>query len=401
MAKSKTGRTILCTWEMGGDLGHISRLSSITKRLEREGYNVVLALKDLSRAYPFFKDTQAKIVQAPNWLLKLQMQRPIVCQADVLLLSGYIDIEILLMFTKAWQSIIDLVKPDIFLFDYSPTAQLTLRDDKRPKIVTGTGFAEPEAGQPLADWRHYDAKDNLVVEQERVVLHAINNLLKRQNKSPLQTLSDLWRVNKTILTNYHFFDPYHEVRSNAEYCLKQTGINTYPSVKLPNFKKNKIVAYLKPNHPKFELILKALKLSDSDVFVVCPNCPEKVLKLYESNSYKYSTSLVNLPELLLQSDLFLGHGNSGSVKEAIYTKTPIIVLPIHQEQLLIGKKLEELGIGRMKIDFDNEEVLLDVIKRTLNNQNIAEEMDNIKKQLKGKNQTVEDVVRDAVVDLTA
>jgi hypothetical protein len=400
MTKSPSGRTILCTWEMGSDLGHISRLGAITRALEDKGYNVVLALKDLSRAYPFFKDTQAKLLQAPTWLLKLNMQRPVACQADVLLLSGYVDAEALLMLSKAWQSIVDLVQPDVVVFDYAPTALLALRDDNRGKVIVGTGFAEPVPGHPIADWRHYDTNDDLVAKQEQVALHPINIVLKQLNKKPLQQLSELWQVDKVILNEFHQFDPYHGLRTNAIYCNHQTvATASFPTVEFPDTGRKKIIAYLKPAHAKFELLLQALAFSDADVFVVCPRAPEQMLKRYESEHLRYSTGLVNLVQGLEQADLFLGHGNAGSVKEALIAETPNIVVPLHQEQLLIGLKLQQFGAGQLVVDFDDAAAFGDIINSALNNADLYNRSKDIAQLLNANELEMTDAVTTTINQL--
>lgn len=86
-----TPKHVLCTWEIGGELGHLTRLANITRELEQRNYKVTLALKDLSRATPVFAGTQASLVQAPVWLPKIKLNRPISCMADTLLLLGYLE----------------------------------------------------------------------------------------------------------------------------------------------------------------------------------------------------------------------------------------------------------------------------------------------------------------------
>lgn len=358
MTKSKSGRTILCTWEMGGGLGHLARLAILTKALESDGHRVVLALKDISRSYPFFKETQAQILQAPNWLLKLQMQRPIACQADALLLSGYIDADALFMLTQAWKSIVQLVKPEVVIFDYSPTAQLALRDETGiKKIILGTGFSVPEAGYPIADWRYPSVNDNLVEEQERVALHPINMVLKRLNKPPLKKLSELWQVDKLILNEFPSFDLYHKLRTNTVYCTEQDSSNSQEPIVFPETGKKKILAYFKPAHPGIARLIQALALTNADVFVVCLMGPEKVLKSCESDHFKYSTAPVNLAKGFVQADLFIGHGNASTVKEALYAGIATIAFPLQQEQLLIAKTLQELKVGRLMLDYDDIDML--------------------------------------------
>jgi hypothetical protein len=305
------------------------------------------------------------------------------------------------MLTKAWQAIVDLVKPDAFICDYSPTALLALRDDKRPKIITGIGFSEPEAGHPIADWRHYNANDHLVAEQERVALHPINTVLEQLNKTPLQTLSELWQADRKILSNFHIFDPYHDVRTQTIYCLDQNTSNTYSSFVFRNSGRKRIIAYLKPSHPKLDQILQALTLSDADIFIACPMGPEHILKTYESDDFKYSTNLINLAEGLTQADLFICHGGSTSVKEAIIADTPIIVFPLQQEQLLTGKKLQELGAGMMILNFESPTTLSESINGALNDAELCKHIKSIKQTLKGSNQTVASAAKYCIAELLA
>jgi hypothetical protein len=400
MVNMKSKKTILCTWEMGSDLGHIASLSRIAEALESDGYRVVLALKDLSRCYPFFRALKAQIIQAPICLLQLQMQRPIACQADALLLSGYLDADMLLMLTKAWQSIVQLVQPDLIVFNYSPTALLALREQTRiKKMIVGKGFSEPEAGHPITDWRSPHVNDNLIATQERVVLRTINRVLERLNKSPLECLSELWRVDKMILDEFPPFDPYHKLRTDAIYCHKQYTKGIHSNVEFPETGRKKIIAYLKPAYPKLDQLLEALAVSSADVFVVCPLGPEHVLKSYESDHFKYTTSLVNLAEGLTRADLFVGHGNATSVKEALNAEIPTLVFPQQQEQLLIGAKLQELGAGVLILHFESAIELSGRINNHLSDTVLRDRVKNIKKKYNGCNQTVASTVKCSVEKL--
>jgi UDP:flavonoid glycosyltransferase YjiC (YdhE family) len=394
MTKSKSGRTILCTWEMGGELGHLAQLALLTKALESDGHRVVLALKDLSRCYPFFKETEAQILQAPNWLLQLKMQRPIACQADALLLSGYVDADALFMLTKAWKSIVQLVKPDVVIFDYSPTAQLALHDETGiRKIIQGTGFSVPEAGYPIADWRYQIVSDNLVEEQERVALNPINMVLKKLNKPVLEKLSDLWKVDQMILCEYPPFDLYHKSRTNTEYCIKKDSSNNQEPIVFPDTGRKKIIAYFKPAHPGIEQLIKALALTNADVFVVCLMGPEKVLKSCESDHFKYSTTPVNLTQGFTQADLFIGHGNSNTVTEALGAGIPVIAFPLQQEQLLIAKTLQEFKVGLLMLDFDDIEMLAKQINTALDDKALLNHAKGFSQKFKQHKHSVVSAVR--------
>ena len=338
-------RTVLCTWEVGGELGHISRLSAIAKTLEKAGYRVVVALKDLSRAYPFFTGTGITLMQAPVWLPRISMQRPIACQADSMLLLGYLEPDPLECQMLAWRALVDAVQPDLLVFDFSPTAMLALRDYAIPKVLVGTGFAEPAPGAPLADWRPTRANDDLVARQEQRVLSVINQVLTRRGETSLACVADVFRADLTLIGNLRELDLYPQ-RPATRYCLAPAstakGHMAFAATRQP-----RVVAYLKPAYPGFAQVLAALTQADADVIAICPMAPPGSLEKWQRPNVRFTRDLVNLPALMVQADLFVGHGNAGTARESLVAGIPVLVLPLQLEQLLTGMRLQNFGVGRM------------------------------------------------------
>lgn len=72
--------------------------------------------------------------------------------------------------------------------------------------------------------------------------------------------------------------------------------------------------------------------------------------------------------VLKGAKLFLTRGGMASVHEAVYTYTPMIVIPVIPEQQLTACKIEELGIGKhIPLKEVNEQTLRDAIQQILNN----------------------------------
>ncbi|MGH1470781.1 MAG: glycosyltransferase [Cellvibrionaceae bacterium] len=365
MTNTKSGHTILCTWEIGSELGHISRLSAIVRKLESQNYNVVVVLKDLSRAYPFFSDTDVILMQAPVWLPQISMQRPIACLADSLLLLGYLETDALHSLVRAWESIIDLVKPDLMLFDYSPTAMLASQNFSAPKLLVGNGFADPAPGYPIADWRPYSSNDQLIQRQEERVLVQINNVLSRKNISPLTRLSDLFSVDKTLISTFSELDLYKGLRKQAEYCVGSSSVLVDKKIQFPDSKKLKIVAYLKSAYPQLPLLIEALSKCDGSIFIGCPQGDPQQFQQYVCEDFQFSTDLVDLECAMTEADLFVGHGNAATVKESLVAGTPVLVLPIQLEQLLSGKLVQENGYGRLVEKIESVDDLVVVLNEML------------------------------------
>ncbi|MGI1679977.1 MAG: hypothetical protein K6L75_14645 [Cellvibrionaceae bacterium] len=365
MTKMKSGYTILCTWEIGSELGHISRLSAIVRKLESQNYNVVVALKDLSRAYPFFSETNATLLQAPVWLPKISMQRPIACLADSLLLLGYLETDALHSLVVAWESIFDLVKPDLVVFDYSPTAMLALLNYSIPKMLVGTGFADPAPGYSIVDWRPYSINDQLVQRQEDRVLAQINNVLERKNISRLTKLSDLFFVDKVMITTFPELDLYKGLRKQVKYCLGASSVLVEKKIQFPCSKKLKIVAYLKSDYPQLLLLIEALSKCDASVFISCPQGNPQDFQPYACEDFQFSIDLVDLENAMSEADLFVGHGNAATLKESLVAGTPVLVLPIQLEQLLNGKMVQESRYGRLVEKIESVDGLVVILNEML------------------------------------
>jgi hypothetical protein len=369
MTIQKPVKTILCTWELGGELGHISNLSAVAKALEVDGYRVVVALRDLSRAYPFFCDTKVTLLQAPVWLPVMKMQRPIACLADTLLLSGYLETDPLHCLVKVWQSLVDQVQPDLVIFDYSPTAMLAMLYQSFPKILVGSGFADPVPGHPIADWRPYATQDKLIERQEQQVLKQINTVLERQQKPQLSRMADLFRATKVIVRTFPELDLYENIRQDADYAVGQTTTRVDNPVRFSNSGRRKILAYIKPGYPQIDRLIGALARVDAEVFVACPGGQATLFQTQASETFQFSVELVDLRGAMAEADLFLGHGNSSSVKESLLAQTPVVVLPIQLEQLLTGKRLQALGFGALIEEIRSEEELLSRLNSFLSNSN--------------------------------
>jgi len=366
MINGKTQKTILCAWEIGGELGHISRFSAITKALELDGHHIVLAFKDLSRAYPFFDDTKATLMQAPVWLPKVTMQRPIACLADTLLCTGYLDNEALDCLVQAWEAIVDLVKPDLVIFDYAPTAMLALLNNRIPKILIGTGFADPVAGSSIVDWRPYPTNDDLVQRQELMVLERINTVLKRRDKPALTHMTELFAVDQTVISTFPELDLYLD-RKNTTYSIGPSEKLVAEAVRFISEDHPRILAYLKPAHPNIDLLVAALARCKANVFIACPKGSANLFTPHVSDRFQFSTELVDLQGAMTQVDLFVGHGNASSCKESLMAGNPMVILPIQLEQLLTGRKLQVAGFGVLVEKIPGVDELVELLDYLLDN----------------------------------
>ncbi len=339
-------KKILCTWELGGDLGHLTRLATLARTLLERGWEVNVVARDLSRSHALFADLPVRVLQAPVWLPKTTMQRPIACLPDTLLLNGYLEPDALHALVNAWQHLLDLIQPDLLICDYSPTALLANHGSGRPAIVVGSGFGDLAPGLPVADWRPRPLSDGLVERQEQRVLDSINNVLHRLQTPALQRLPDLFSTRGFFINTLPEFDIYPQ-RPDTTYGLPEPPAHARPAVDWPAGDGPRIIAYLKPQYPQLPQLLEALARCNARVFVACPHGNPALFQPFVSPTFAFSTRMVELETALGQADLFVGHGNMGSVIQSLMAGTPVVALPVQLEQLLTGIKLQEQRLGRL------------------------------------------------------
>ncbi|MEZ5510445.1 MAG: glycosyltransferase [Gammaproteobacteria bacterium] len=341
----QSGKHILCTWELGGGLGHLTRLANITRKLEQRNYRVTVAVRDLARATDVFAGTQARLLQAPVWLTRISLNRPIACMADTLLLLGYLEPAGLRGLLQGWRNLIDTAEPDLCLFDFSPTAILASHHRTIPKIRVGSGFHDPVPDHPIADWRPVRYNDDLVTRQEALLLEKINRALTLEQQSPLQRYTDIFRLDATVIDTFPALDIYGDVRSQGIYCPYRHTAPTLDPVIFPAGEGPAVIAYLQADNQHLKLHLEALRQCKARVFVVCPGGQDAILKPFASSRLHYSTHRVALKQGIADADLLVSHGAIGTLTEALAAGTPVLGIPTQMEQLLNLQKVQALGAG--------------------------------------------------------
>ena len=336
--------TVLLTWELGGGLGHLMRLLPLTRRLRQQGHGVVAVLRDLSRANKVFGGLDVVCLQAP---IKTRVGTPRFDPprsfAHILWNSGFGDFDELLAMTAAWKSLYDYVRPDLIVFDHSPTALLAARGSAAKKVLIGTGFCCPPGVSPMPDLRPWLADDShrLGDDENRVLDHA-NRVLASRGQSPLEQLAQLYReVDESFLTTFKEFDPYHGHRSAAHYW----GAWPSPGGKEPIWPGGpgkKVFAYLKP-FPALPRLLSQLNASRCPTLVSGDGLDLGLQTRFRSPTLCFENDPLNLVAVGRQCDLAVLNGTHGATVSMLLAGKPMLQLPIWLEQAHNSLSASHLG----------------------------------------------------------
>jgi len=214
--------TVLFCWELGGGLGHLMQMLPLAEDLVKAGHRVYVPLRDLDRAGALYASAGVSFLQAPIWLSgAVQFARP-ATYAQVLANCGFGSNAALFARACAWRNLINMVAPDLVVFDHAPTALLASRALSKPprRALIGSGFCsppdEPVAGEPWAVVRADEARDigfDRLREDDAAVLARCNWVLGKWGQPPLERLGQLYsEVDENFLTTFPELDHFPDRR---------------------------------------------------------------------------------------------------------------------------------------------------------------------------------------------
>jgi hypothetical protein len=154
-------------------------------------------------------------VRASSQLVPIRPNRTF---AQLLYNNGFGVADELRTLGLAWRSIFEPVRPDLNVFDHSPTALLAARGIEVRRALIGTGFFCPRDGYPLPDLRtSLSAADEKLRHDEDRVLAIAKDLLRSWNAEPLTRISQLdHEVDEHFLVTFVELDHYG-ARENQRY----------------------------------------------------------------------------------------------------------------------------------------------------------------------------------------
>jgi UDP:flavonoid glycosyltransferase YjiC (YdhE family) len=337
------------TWELGGGLGHVGRLKPLALALQARGHRVSLSLRDLVQTHQLLVDLDAPKLQAPLWLHKAMGLPPtIVSLAEVLLAGGYLEADGIRGLVSGWRDMFTMLKPDLLVADYAPTAVLAARSLGLRSITLGLGFYMPPQGQALPSLRDWEAVPaaRLAAAEARVLTSA-NAVLAPFNRKPFRRVSELLLGDVPLLCTWPELD--HYARGALPTGGRWFGPNFLPATgQAPHWPAGigpKVFAYLKSGHPDHEALLQALVAEGCRTLCYLPEVAAGKAPPVVSALIHYAAGPVSLDQAYKDCALCICHGGEGTFVQALLAGVPVLLLPMQVEQFLISRRVAQSGAG--------------------------------------------------------
>lgn len=338
---------VLIAWELGEAFGHLAQCLQLTQCLIERGHQVMLVLKDIRLPAGASLPPGATILPAPLTpdLRPSQPNMP-VNYAGMLRYSGFANAADLAARLTAWQGIFSLACPALLVADHAPTALLAAHLAGIPHVSIGNGFAIPPDCSPWPSIRPWETISNEALVAAETALNEVTQAAQETLGYPTPATI------RTVFAGPHVLDTFAELDHYGE---RPDGNYAGPIISMPKLRRTswqtggdgKILAYLRPEIPRFTSILQALAKLDAQVICIAPGLSGADARRFATRRLRISLAPLDLEPLLSEADLAIGYGNSGFSTQALLAGVPLLMRPRHVEQALMARRVEALGAGKL------------------------------------------------------
>jgi hypothetical protein len=336
--------TILLAWELGGGLGHFMNLRPLMEELPRRGHRVIAALRDLSSVHKVLSGAKVDFLQAPFQHPKMRIIEPTCTFAQILHNCGFAEVEELATLAGAWRLLFDCLKPDLIVFDHSPTALLAARGFPARQALVGEGFSSPPDESPLTNLRTAIKPDWVQLQaHEDQVLANINEVLRRRDQPAVDRVARLYNpVDESFLLTFPEIDCYPHRRGATYWGKWAVEMGQPPQWPVGNGPK--IFGYLKP-FPALPQLLGMLQGLPNPILIYASGVDDALKNQFRSPNLHFADGPINLVKAARECDLAILNGTHGSAAAMLLAGKPTLHIPIFLEQGVTAQAVAKLGAG--------------------------------------------------------
>ncbi|OPD40944.1 macrolide family glycosyltransferase [Bacillus thuringiensis] len=237
-----------------------------------------------------------------------------------------------------------------------------------PTVASCTTFAMTKEmlGGMKEKFKEIDVNSTLYKE-----CNTIMNRISRQYNVKIHSLEELFHYESdmTLVFTSKYFQPHSDSFNDH---VKFIGPSIFPrneKMKFPLYKlEGKSVIYISMGtelNEQLELYKKCVQAFKDFNGIVVISIGKEINLMEFSNIPSHFIIRPYVPqlEILKYADVFITHGGMNSVSEGLYHNTPLVILPITNDQPFVAKRAEELNAG---IVLNHKSVTVAELKEAVN-----------------------------------
>lgn len=331
--------SILLGWELGAGHGHVRTLLTLARAFAAAGHSPVFAVRDPVDVWPVLRGTGFPVVPAPAWpSRRARFDAPLRARtfADIPAFLGWSEPAELEGMLRAWDGLLDLVRPALVVVDHAPGLALAAAG-RVPLVGVGTGFSNPPA-EP-GQFRVLDPEAR-GLGLERELLASIQEVLRRRGQSVPATLTEGLASGRRLVTTFPEIDPYRDQRREPAVGPMVPPPGPMPSVAAPRW-----FAYLSAEREDLEEVLGDLAGTGIPGEAYVRGAPGPVVAGARARGVRVHDAPVPVEEMLARTSVVVHAGGAGLTCAALAAGRPQVFLPEHLEQRLTAGLVSNLGVG--------------------------------------------------------
>jgi UDP:flavonoid glycosyltransferase YjiC (YdhE family) len=344
---------VLFVWELGHGMGHVARAAPVLHALRAAGHAVVAALSDLAGSDRWFPAGEVEVLQAPVWLHTRPGAPKSFTWPQVLLRAGWAEPSSLFGLVRAWRQLVERAQPDLLIVDHAPTAMLAARGLGVPMITIGTGFTTPPQVTPMPSFREWERADpqQLGADEDRALTSA-NDLLRRLGQPALRSMAELWDIAERVVCSWPELDHYG-VRADLWYNGPEAAVPAGAAPAWPAGDGPRLIAYLKQDYRPTPVVLEVLRRLPARTLAYVAGMAAAEAARLSDHRLRLTAQPVDLSTIWSGrqgeslADGAVCHAGAGTVGQALHGGCPVLMLPIHAEQLLFARRAASTGAARL------------------------------------------------------
>ncbi len=337
--------TVLLTWELGGNAGHVHPLRIIASEFKARGHKTLVAVKDVSAAEQHLASAGVEFIQAPIWHGRIKPDTPpAVNYAELLMRVGYLDKDQVAGQLLSWLHLMEWVKPDLVLADHSPGVLLAAQIADISAIDAGSGFFSPPVVTLMPSiLPQVQVPIERLSAAEEKMLTIINQAMSEFGGKPLNKLADIFASSSHYLLTLPETDHYGARKNTRYWGLIQSSHNAANPV-WPTGNGPKVYVYMQHYSPPYGTLMKDLRQLGWPSLVVSRNITQQETESFSAPNIVFSPELVNLGAVAQEADVVVTNCNHGTTIEMLQRGCRQLVIPLHVEQSMLAYRLATQGL---------------------------------------------------------
>lgn len=339
---------VLLAWELGGGLGHVSKLMLLAERLLANGCDIWAACQNLVSAQATLGRLPIHLLQAPVWASAPGNVPEPINYAGILARKGWMDVTGLTGLVRGWRDLMHAVAPNLIVANHAPTVLLACRGMETPIVFADTTFGIPPPTAPFPCMRYWQGEE-LIPRMERIetdVLGVANTVLAALRLPRLRHLCDLFTDVATCLLGFEELDHY-PLRGAAEYIGPLYASELGDTTEWPCAEGKRLFLYLDATHVAFQRTLAELARLPHSALVYAAGLDDDACAQLSRASLRVTNRPLRVREVLTRADWVIHHAGIGLAAQALLAGVPLLMLPKHLEQAMFAVRVAELRAGRV------------------------------------------------------